>query len=280
MTSVVDNSVDVKIVTCKPVSRKYWYGDQSNAGKVFEDAFNMYQVEMDSQTRQLKTGLTEEDERRLEKALHLAAGTLNKYNKDYWSALLIKVPKKGKQFFLDNPKDELEYKVLLKHSLFAPTGLAVNDMPEAQYYFTSDEQDAKVENTKIKTERDAVKEFGKLSASGMLDVLKYFALLEGRRMGTLTKASSLDIIEATLYKRVKENPEEFLKAVNNKSFKTIVFIEKCIENKILTKSGSKYSIIGGETIGVTLDATIEYLEDPHNNDVYFMLKEKLEAVDK
>lgn len=277
MASVV--GIDEKMITCKPAPRVHWFGD-SNAAGIFSEAVNIYQPEVDSVRKQLKTGLTEDDERRLEKALHLAVGTLNKYNKDYWGTCFIKIPKKGRVFELTNPQDELEYRILSQHSKFATGGLGIQDNPEAEFYFTSDEQDAQVKNTKIKIERDAVKRFGALDFSDMVDVLKYFALMEGKKTGTINKTSSRDFVEATLYDRVKNSPKEFLAALDNKAFKTIVFIEKCVEHNIISKSGARYSIKGGETLGVTLEATIDYLEDPHNQDVYFLLKDKLDAIDK
>lgn len=264
--------------TVKPVIRTGWLPAGHDGEYRFTGTGVGFQPQVDSKTRQLKTGLTEEDERRLEKSLHLSAGTLNKYNKDYWGTVKFFIPKEGKTYFMSNPQDELEYKVLSQWSKVAPSASTVQFNPEADFYISNSLDEAREDNTKAIIEMKAFKKFGTLSTEQMMDVLKVYTQLTGKATGKITKATSVDLINATLYKKVKENPKEFLRITDDATFNTRVFIDDMVSNRVLMKSGSKYIVTGGDQIGVDIEATIDYLEDPKNQDVVIALKNKLNSI--
>lgn len=280
MTSVDEKIVGVKAITVKPIIRQGWLPKGHDGEYRFTGTEVGFQPEMDTSTRQLKTGLTEEDERRLEKEMHLPVGTLNKYNKDFWGTKLFKIPKEGKTYFLDNPSDELEYKVLSKWSKIAPSKIAIADCPDAMFYLSNVEDEAKLENVKANNEMRAAKLFGQLSQTEMVNVLKIYTQLEGKSTGKVSKDTSLDVISATLYKKLKADPTEFLRIKEDPSFNTRVSIDDFISNRVLTKSGAKYLITGGDVIGHTLEQTIDYLSDPRNQDTLLTLNQKLAAINK
>jgi len=279
-SEVKESVVGIKTVTVKPIKRRGWLPEGHDGEYRFTGTRIFFQPETDSKTRQLKTGLTEEDERRLEKLMHMTPGTLNKYNKDFWGNNLMSIPKEGKTYYLDNPKDELEYKVLINWSKVAPSQAAVIDCPEAIFFLSNVEEDAKKEVVKANIEMKAMKTFGKLSTDDMKNVLKIYTQLEGKSTGKITKDMSVDFISSTLYKKVKENPEEFLRIVEDPSFETRVLIDDLVSNRILTKSGSKYIITGGDVLAPTLEATVDYLKDPHNQDVLLTLIQKLKSINQ
>ncbi len=156
----------------------------------------------------------------------------------------------------------------------------VKDSPGVDFYLTSYDEESKMENDKNKLERDSTKAYGRLSTKDMTDILKVYSQLEGKPTGRPAKDSSVDFIENTLYKKMKSNPEEFLRIVNDESLKTRVTIDDLISNRILIKTGSKYAVYGGDTIGQTLESTIEFLENPHNQGVLVELLAKLESINK
>ena len=255
-------------VTLKPIKKNGWLPEDHDGSIRYSKCFERLTVQSQRGTGVLNTGLTDEDERRLEKKMNMSQGTLSRYNKDYWNKFYIDVPKEGKELDLANPKDELTYFVLKAHQRIANSEMERFDSPFAEYVMTSVEQEAKVENKKSKLKRKAYKVFSNMNTTEMRDVLKVI----GKRAGD---DASVDFIESQLDKIVTEDPQEFLATVEDPTFVMRAFIDDCLSSRVLTKSGTKYVLPGGDVVGYTLEQTIEYLKNPDNQEVYLDLKGKL-----
>jgi len=92
--SVVINTRPDK-VTLKPIKKNGWLPDDHDGSIRYSKCFERLTVQATRGSGVLKTGLTEEDEKRLEKIMHMSPGTLSKYNKDYWTMFKVDVPKEG-----------------------------------------------------------------------------------------------------------------------------------------------------------------------------------------
>ena len=278
-------TVDVKekkvetetIVRLVPIKRTGWLPSGHDGEYKFTGCETWLVPFRSIDTGQRNTGLDEATERRLEKAMRMPVESLSKYNEDYWGKYQIRIGKEGKVFDTKNPKDELDLCVCRVNPLIAKSKADIAYSPGAQFYISSEQDEAKSKNIEEKEERKAIKKYGTLSLDEMLDVLRVYAHGEGKQNTRYTKSTPLDLVESDLYGRVKENPEEFLRIVEDKSFKTRVLIDKLVTKRILIRSGSKYIVHGGDSIGSTLQDTIDYLETPQNQDVLISLKQKLEA---
>lgn len=255
-------------VTLKPIKKNGWLPDDHDGSIRYSKCFERLTVQSQRGTGVLNTGLTDEDERRLERKMNMSQGTLSRYNKDYWNKFYIDVPKEGKELDLANPKDELTYFVLKAHQRVANSEMERFDSPFAEYVMTSVEQEAKVENKKSKLKRKAYKVFSNMSTTEMKDVLKVM----GKRVGD---DASVDFVESQLDKIVTESPEQFLTTVEDPTFEMRAFIDDCLSLRVLVKNGTKYQLPGGDTVGYTLEQTIEYLKNPDNQEVYLDLKGKM-----
>jgi hypothetical protein len=263
---IIDTTPDK--VTLKPIKKNGWLPDDHDGSIRYSKCFERLTVQATRGSGVLKTGLTEEDEKRLEKIMHMSSGTLSKYNKDYWTMFRVDVPKEGLILDLALPEDELKFLVLKAHQRVANSEMERFDSPFAEYIMTSEEQEAKVVNKKSKLKRKAYKVFSAMSTTEMKDVLKVM----GKRAGD---DSSVDFIESQLDKIVTDNPQAFITTVEDPTFKMRAFIDDCISSRVLVKSGTKYQLPGGDTVGYTLEQTIEYLQNPDNQEVYLDLKGKL-----
>lgn len=255
-------------VTVKPIKKHGWLPDDHDGSIRYSRCFERITVQAQRGTGILSTGLTEDDERLLEKKMNMSTGTLSRYNKDYWNKFYIDIPKEGKQLDLANPDHELIYMVLTAHQRVANSELERFDSPFAEYVMTSIEQEAKVENKKSKLKRKAYKRFSNMSTTEMSNVLKVM----GKRAGD---DASVDFIEAELDKIVTETPREFLETVDDPTFEMRAFIDDCLKERILVKSGTKYTLPGGDVVGFNREQTVEYLQNPDNQEVYIDLKGKL-----
>lgn len=258
------------IIHVVPIKRHTWLPEGHDGEIRYTNCAEFLTVQMSSKTRTLETGLNEEEEEVLEKELRLEKGTLSKHNIDYWSNYknTISISRDGLDLDLRNPKDYIIYKNLLVNAKVAPSYAEIHASPEFEYVITSPEQEAKSKNAKNKVVIEATKAFGKLSHSEMRDVLK----LKGKRVAA---DSDIDFIEAKCYDIIESDPDEFLRIVGDKDFKIKVFVQDCIANKVITKSGPKYMILGGDLIGTGIEETIAFLQDPTNQDIYKSLKAKI-----
>ena len=261
-------SVKKDKVTLKPIKKHGWLPDNHDGSIRYSKCFERLTVQAQKGTGVLNTGMTEEDEVRLETKMHMSPGTLSKYNRDYWTMFKVDVPKDGLVLDLTNPEDEVKYLVLKAHQRVANSEMERFDSPFAEYVMTSQEQEAKVENQKSKLKRQAYKLFSGMSTSEMKDVLKVI----GRRVGD---DASVDFVEAQLDKYLTDDPKAFIDTVNDPTFKMRAFIDDCLSSRVLVKSGTKYQLPGGDTVGFTLEQTIEYLQNPDNQEVYLDLKGKM-----
>ena len=255
-------------VTLKPIKKNGWLPDDHDGSIRYSKCFERLTVQSQRGTGVLNTGLTEEDERRLEKKMNMASGTLSRYNSDYWNKFYIDVPKEGKQLDLANPKDELTYFVLKAHQRVANSEMERFDSPFAEYVMTSVEQEARVENKKSKLKRKAYKVFSNMNTTEMKDVLKVL----GKRAGD---DASVDFVESQLDKIVTDDPAQFIATVEDPTFEMRAFIDDCLSSRVLMKNGTKYTLPGGDVVGYTLEQTIEYLKNPDNQEVYLDLKGKM-----
>ena len=265
--SVVINTTPDQI-TLKPIKKNGWLPDDHDGSIRYSKCFERLTVQAMKGSGVLNTGLTEEDERRLEDKMNMSPGTLSRYNKDYWTMFRIDVPKQGVILNLAYPEDELKYLVLKAHQRVANSEMERFDSPFAEYVMTSQEQEAKVENKKSKLKRKAYKVFSNMNTTEMRDVLKVM----GKRAGD---DASVDFVESQLDKIVTDNPENFLSTVEDPTFKMRAFIDDCTSSRVLIKNGTKYQLPGGDTVGFTLEQTIEYLQNPDNQEVYLDLKGKM-----
>ena len=263
-----ESVIDTTKVTLKPIKKHGWLPDDHDGSLRYSKCFERLTVQATKGTGILNTGLTEEDEKRLERKMHMSPGTLSKYNRDYWTMFKIDVPSEGISLDTNSPEDEVKYLVLKAHQRVANSEMERFDTPFAEYVMTSVEQEAKMENKKSKLKRRAYKVFSNMSTTEMADVLKVM----GKRAGD---TASVDFIESQLDKIVTEDPQTFINTVEDPTFKMRAFIDDCISSRVLVKNGTKYQLPGGDIVGYTLEQAIEYLQNPDNQEVYLDLKGKM-----
>jgi hypothetical protein len=216
------------------------------------------------------TGLTEEMATRLEKALLMKEGNLSKYS-EFWREYQVIISDKELQLDLSKPTDYIDYCVLKASNRVAPSLKERDNYPKAEYIIYDVEEEAKVENQKVKAKKTAWVELAKMGITQMQEVLKV--------MGKPYKIDVPELIENALSEIIEKNPDEFLKIIKDPLFKDRLFVENLVENNIVRKQGTKY-YYGDDSLGFDLVSTIDFLKDPKNQDVKISLMQRLEAVNK
>ncbi len=212
------------------------------------------------------TGLTKEQEKYYEQALHLKEGTLNR-NSEFWHTWNVAIDAAGKRFNDEEPKDALDILVLKQRKIIGYT-LEDGKNPDVQYILTSEDHDAKVA---IDTRTYKKKAFAFLDKMSEEDMANYL-IATNKKITGLSK----DQIEALVGEEAELNPKRFLEIAQDEDKDLIVFINELVQNGIYTRKASAYvDKQSGDTIGFRLDSVVDYFKDPENQAYYVTLQKDL-----
>lgn len=211
------------------------------------------------------TGLTPEDERKYEKALGYAEGTLASTS-PYWETFSVKVGTKS--VILDDtfPRQAMIIKFLEGHKRVATS---LDKLNAGKDYLLINRQAEAVEQNKInKLRRDAIIAFGKLSLEEMRKCLRLF--------GIKADTMSNELVESTLFSLVDKQPKKFFdKWINNKTKDTEFVIEEAISKGIIRKDRTQY-YYGTEMLADSLQDCIAYLDAKKNQDLKLSIINQIE----
>ena len=212
------------------------------------------------------TGLTNEDARRLEKALGKEEGELNP-NSDFWTTFAVRIGAKDLILNTDRPMDELQYLFLKNHKRVA-VGLSNID-PSKDYVMINSDAEAEQQNKANKTKREAYRELDKMSIEDMRKCLRLY--------GMKSDTMSNELVEAKLTEQIEKSPEKFmLKWVNNADKDINYLIEEAIAKNIIRRNRSQY-FFGTDMIGNGLDDAIAYLKDKKNQEIMLAIKQEIKS---
>lgn len=218
----------------------------------------------------LVTGLTVEDERRLEKALFLDANTLNR-NSPYWVTKTVDVPA-NQVLILDTetPEHELDYLILKAQKKVAKSITELNSGSGAfcEFVMFNDDDEAAKDNKRGKSKRVAYALFDTLSPNEMREILMVY--------GRPADSSSNDVVESQLLKLLEEDALTFIAHANDPTKKTKVFILNLVKEGILAKKGPAFVEYNtDEIIAYSMEEMIKFLDSKANNGRLLQLKEAL-----
>jgi len=215
------------------------------------------------------TGLTAGEEKDLEKKLNLEEGKLGRYS-NYWEDYSVILSDKELQLDISNPRDFLDYKILMESKRVANSINEKHLWPKAEYVIYDAEEDAIKDNLAVKAKRQAYKKFNSFSSTKMKEVLKL--------LGKNADNSSDTLIENTLSEIIETDPAKFNDVVEMKDFKIRVLLQTLIDENIVRKrKGIHY--YGDVQLGYDQDAAVAFLQNPENQEMIMVLKQKLKAHD-
>lgn len=259
-------------ITIKKFRKTSWLPDGHDGEVQYSKAVHRLVPQVELSTGRYLTGLTKEDETRLEKELFLKPGDLSSYNKMFWSKFEILIPKEGKLLDISVPMQELEYKVLFVHDHVANNEDEKDNTPTADYVMSSVNQIAKAEASKFAIKEEAFDLYRKLKGhSHKISVLKVL----GKRV---SPDVTEDFVKGQLGKIIEESPEKFIEVVKDPDLDTKVLIMDAVANRVVKQEGGKYTMIGDmEPLGYSLKDTIDFLRNPSNQQILINIKTKLEV---
>lgn len=211
------------------------------------------------------TGLTPEDERRFEKELGYAEGTLAK-SSPFWQNFTVKIG--AKTLILDDsfPRQEMIIKFLSGHKRVATS---LDKLNAGKDYLLINRQAEAIEQNKVnKLRREALKAFDKLTLDDMRKCLRIF--------GVNAAELSNELVESTLFGIIDKKPQQFFdKWVDNKSKETEFLIEEAIAKGVIRKDRTQY-YYGTEMLADSLQDCIAYLDAKKNQDLKLSIINQVE----
>ena len=223
-----------------------------------------------------KTGLTPEEEAYYETELKLEKGTLNKHSK-WWSDVfnVEHAPRlhntKATELMLDNPLNQIKYKVLLASSKVANTEIE-KKKPNVIFYIDDAEAKAKSEIESFNYEFEGMGAIHKMSPEEKRGALRLFG---HSGIDTMTET----MLNAKLVGELKKDPKSFVETLNDKDLSIKAFIKELVEKRLITRKGNYY-LHGDDTIANSTEECVQYFNDIKNQSVKLTLQTRLNKLKK
>ena len=222
-----------------------------------------------------KTGLTDVEEAYYEQVLNLKAGELNRHSK-WWDdvfniehALRLNNSKTNK-LILDNPINQLRYKVLLASSKIANS--KIETTPDSEFYIDNKELQAKAENQSFEYEFEGMERILKMSSDERKNALRLFGKTNMDTMSEL-------MLKSELGKQLKRDPKKFVEILSDADLNTKAWIYELVEKNLLKrdKNGFKHN---DSPLGSSIESAVEYFNNPVHQDVKLILTSELNKLKK
>jgi len=262
----------MSIVKVKRAKKNGW---GSNVLKAFTGARTRLGVQIDRYGNQV-TGLTKDDESRLEEAMGFEKGHLKKGSVaglvpqvNFWTTFTVDFIDTD-TLILDTsiPEHELQYKVLMSRTDIAKDLNDLKNKPNALFVLFNDDEEAEKANVRGKSKRLAYTIFEGLSPEDMRNMLLLY--------GETSDSSSNAVVENKLEKYMEDDYAKFVQTANDSNLKDKVFITKLQKAGIIRKSGQQFIEEGtGEHLAYSLDEFVTFLKDKKNQGKVVQYKEAL-----
>jgi hypothetical protein len=262
---------EVKTIKIKKVSRPGFFGLDSYGRSVITVG-----CELSTTTGAFKTGLTKEEEKFYEEKLKLSPGDLDKHSKWWDKVFNIEYPirlnaTKVTELTLDNPINQIKYKVLLESSKVANTEIEKRK-PNVLFYIDDVEAKAKAELEVYNYEFEAMGLMHKMSPEEKRSTLRLFGK---KGLDTMTET----MLNSQLVLEMKKDPKMFIETITDRDVQIKGIIAELLEKGLLKRKGNYY-IHGDDTIASSTEECVDYFKDLKNQSVVLALKSKLNKLKK
>ena len=230
----------------------------------------------------LKPFSSEEEKKYLEGILDVNPDHMEwpKHSKIFWAEMTIPVGFTGVELEIgldteNNPiniMDYIKYRFALAHPHVAITKEEMNADFSKRFYIQDFARADKEKNNQIQLNKDADKEFIKLSTSpkNMVRVLRLMSNTNPDKM-------TAEQIENSLYGLKNSEPKKFLRIATDKNLELKSEIEEMVSTGVLRKVGNQIIFID-EIIGDTLENAVVHLKDKKNSGKLTILRAKLKEL--
>jgi len=188
----------------------------------------------------------------------------------------VTITRKGLKLNLNEPLDMMRYLILLSNKMMISPSFE-DARKKATYEFMLVDEN-KLKSKKVqegKRKANAYTEFARLTSSE--DKMIGFIKSLGR---VLPANYTTDWLEDEILTVLENSHENFLAIVKDPHYDAKIFIQQAVDAGAILKKGDKrYTLDNGIELGDLLD-TINYVNDPSNQEVKFRIKGKIQLASK
>ncbi len=117
-----------------------------------------------------------------------------------------------------------------------------------------------------------------------IEMFQELAIEEKRSLLRVLGKSGIDnmsetMVKAELFKKVEDNPKNFLDIAKDLNMKIRALILEAVEKKVLVKRSSTF-FYGEDAIGNSTDETLDYLTDIKNQTIKLAIENKVKKLRK
>ena len=272
-----------KTVKIVPIKRSSWITDpEHEAAFLVGTATRNYSAPMD-RNGNIVCPLTDEERAYFENAevsgMSYKPGDLSPYKEknNFWRRHKIRLGKDPKVLKLDQPKDFIDYKLLLANKEeIAPSYEDAKKKRSYKFMIVSEETAVDNRLSKQKKLQEAYMFLGKISENK--EEMSSFLRIHGKRVPVDATEKWL---QDELGKMIDTALDAFLAIARDVDRKTRLLILDAVEAGILLKDGRKYFLQGGEPLCgpgevPLMETAVNFLKQKKNQDILLDIKARLE----
>lgn len=248
---------------------------EHEASFLFGTAINELTVPLDRNGR-LKDPLTANEREWFEeydKELNLEKGDTSINGKNMWIGYKIQLDKSIRILDLSDPRDYIDYKVLLVNTdKIAPSWAEKDKKATYLYALVDEESEEKEEASRADKMRRAYEHFGRISEDP--DEMKKFLRIYGRQVA---EDSKVNWLKSQLQDIIDTDLKGYLNVAEDEDYDMKDFINRAIKAGAIIKQRNQYKLPGGEVIARSIKELIDYLRANENQDIYIDIESKVEA---
>tara|TARA_R110000851_G_scaffold293604_1_gene448197 strand:+ start:435 stop:1337 length:903 start_codon:yes stop_codon:yes gene_type:complete len=258
-----------KKVKVLPVVKKSWLPKGHEAEFLYKHSVNTFTIPKSAVNGSYVNPLSKEEQDHLEghPGLSLSAGDLSVHKREnnFWKSIFkpIRLSKDARTLDLSDPMDYITYKVLLTNDDYiAPDAYSSQRKASYKYMIVEEGYEDSKKSSSANIVADAYLEYSKIREDKVAlgDIL---FLLTNQRV---SPSSTLIWLQGQIGDFIAANPKRFIEVVNDKDLITRVLITKGLTYNAIQKDGTAYRTMGGDLMGVDLNATIAFLNNKQNGD--------------
>lgn len=234
--------------------------------------------------------LTDAEKSFLEEYMGLEYNALSIYKKpdeeNFWNDAnanginKVVLTKGDNYFYLNNPHDYIQYKILLVNkNIVCPSLTTLKESPKATYRFViiGEGEESKQAKSNMNNTMRCYKEYGKIEDN--IDLLRMVVeTLDGRPTASTVK---LEFLQNKCNTLIQQDPKKFLTVITDPLLSTKSLIKIAIEEGLIANRGN-YLYLRSDNTPLceqneepTLNFAAKYLNAPKHQDILFALQAKL-----
>lgn len=225
--------------------------------------------------------LTEEEQRFFEDKMGLEKNSMSFNNRtsksNFWKDFRVALDKKGKILNLNDPEDNITWRVLKASNVVANSQDEINVLQHSFYMVTDTEKD-EISMKLADRYEEASKLFNVLAKSDhkMTNVLRILGKQVPADAPTKwLKAELVKVIDQKAKLPGVNTMDDFIRVASDPNIDTRIFILDAMEIGEIITEGSTYKLRSGDIVGYDFDQTLTFFNNPKNQQTRLLIADRV-----